>query len=131
MNDSSLPERPALLATAVEQFNRGEYFAQHETLEVLWRAEPGPVRRLYQGILQVGVAFHHLRRGNYHGTMVMLARGLANLRAFEPVTLGVDIARLVSDTERAYAAVAALGATHRWSFDWALAPRVHWIDRRT
>jgi len=31
-------------------------------LELLWRAERRDVRRLYQGILQIGVAFHHLRR---------------------------------------------------------------------
>ena len=51
---------PPQLLEGVEQFNRGEYFEQHETLELLWRAETRSVRRLYQGILQVGVAFYHL-----------------------------------------------------------------------
>jgi hypothetical protein len=66
---------PLLLLEAVAQFNRGDYFEQHETLELLWRAEARPVRRLYQGILQIDVAFHHLRRRNYHGVMYMLTRG--------------------------------------------------------
>ena len=64
--DESPPPR---LLEGIAQFNRGEYFEQHETLELLWRAEPRKVRHLYQGILQIGVAFHHLRRGNYHGTI--------------------------------------------------------------
>ena len=51
---------PAALRTGIEQFNRGEYFECHETLEALWLAEPTSLRRLYQGILQVGVALHHL-----------------------------------------------------------------------
>jgi hypothetical protein len=75
---------PLLLLEAVAQFNRGDYFEQHETLELLWRAEARPVRRLYQGILQIGVAFHHLRRRNYHGVVYMLTRGAAYLKPFAP-----------------------------------------------
>ncbi len=60
------PPPPALLA-GIEQFNAGEYWECHETLETLWRAEPRPVRDLYQGILQIGVAFHHLRNDNIPG----------------------------------------------------------------
>ena len=44
---------PPQLLEGVEQFNRGKYFEQHETLEVLWRVETRPVRRLYQGIFQI------------------------------------------------------------------------------
>ena len=75
MCDACLETAPPLLLEGIAQFNRGEFFAQHETLERLWRAERRDVRRLYQGILQIGVAFHHLRRGNHHGTMYMLTRG--------------------------------------------------------
>jgi len=32
------------LLEGIAQFNRGEYFKQHETLEILWRAEARPVR---------------------------------------------------------------------------------------
>ena len=36
---------------AFAQFNRGEYWAQHETLEALWRAETDPtIRNFYKGI---------------------------------------------------------------------------------
>src|SRR5882724_2281502 len=65
---------PPQLLDGIAQFNRGEFFEQHETLELLWRAERRDVRYLYQGILQIGVAFHHLRRLNHHGTIYMLTR---------------------------------------------------------
>ena len=83
---------PAALRAGIEQFNRGEYFECHETLEALWLAEPTPLRRLYQGILQVGVALHHLRAGNYRGASGLLARGIGYLEPFAPCCLGVDVA---------------------------------------
>ena len=74
------PPPPELLE-GIAQFNRGEFFEQHETLELLWRAERRDIRYLYQGILQIGVAFHHLRRLNHHGTVYMLTRGPRYLSA--------------------------------------------------
>ena len=116
---------PAQLLEGIEQFNRGEYFEQHETLELLWRAEPREVRRLYQGILQIGVAFHHLRRLNHHGTVYMLTRGPAYLAPFAPACQSVDVARLLADAAVALAEVERLGPSALADFDWRLAPKVH------
>jgi uncharacterized protein len=127
--DSCQEAPPRLLLRGVEQFNRGEFFEQHETLEQLWRSEPRDVRYLYQGILQIGVAFHHLRRGNYHGTVYMLERGSMYLRRFPDVCQSVNVARLREDARRALVAVEALGPVGLSAFDWSLAPRVRLIDR--
>lgn len=115
---------PPRLLEGIVQFNRGEYFEQHETLEALWRAETRPVRRLYQGILQIGVAFHHLRRRNYHGVVYMLTRGSAYLAPFAPSCQRVDVAALLASAGRALTYVEALGPDGLEAFDWALAPRV-------
>ncbi len=120
---ASEPAPPRLLL-AIEQFNRGEYFEQHETLEDLWRDEPGEVRRLYQGILQIGVAFHHLRRLNQRGAVRLLARGLAAIAPFAPVCRQVDVDALAADARRALAAIEALGPSRAAEFDWALAPKI-------
>jgi hypothetical protein len=116
---------PPLLLEGIDQFNRGEYFEQHETLELLWRAEPRDVRRLYQGILQIGVAFHHLRRLNHHGTVYMLTRGPQYLAPFAPRCQGVDVGRLLSAAAAALAEVERLGRDRLHEFDWRLAPKVH------
>jgi hypothetical protein len=116
---------PRELLEGIAQFNRGEYFEQHETLELLWRAETRDVRRLYQGILQIGVAFHHLRRKNHHGTVYMLTRGPRYLAPFAPSCQGVDVGRLVADAGVALAAIERLGPARLDEFDWALAPTVH------
>jgi uncharacterized protein len=122
-----LESPPAALLEGIEQFNRGEYFEQHETLELLWRAERRDLRYLYQGILQIGVAFHHLRRLNHHGTVYMLTRGPKYLQPFRPRCQQVDVERLVADAARARAAVERLGRDRLHEFDWTLAPHVHLI----
>src|SRR5450755_3598242 len=101
------PPPPALLA-GIAPFNRGEYFEQHETLELLWRAERRDIRYLYQGILQIGVAFHHLRKLNHHGTIYMLGRGSNYLRPFAPTCQRVDVAALLRDAAAALAEVERL-----------------------
>lgn len=121
---------PPLLLEGIAQFNRGEYFEQHETLERLWRVEARPVRRLYQGILQIGVAFHHLTRRNYHGVVYMLMRGSMYLRPFAPRCQGVDVRALLEASALALSTVEELGPTRLDEFDWGLAPRVRVVEPR-
>ncbi len=115
---------PAAFRRAIGEFNQGEFFEQHETLEELWREESDEVRYLYQGILLVGVGCYHLLRGNYVGATGKLARGLELLRWFEPTCQGVDVARLVADAERLEAALRALGPGRLADLDRRLLPRV-------
>lgn len=119
---------PELLA-GIDEFNRGLYFDQHETLELLWRREPDDVRYLYQGVLLVGVGCYHLLRGNVVGARIKLNRGLELLHWFEPSCQGVDVARLVVDGERCLAAVRALSPEQLPTFDRSLLPRVYLLDQ--
>ena len=119
---------PARLVEGIAQFNRGEYFEQHETLELLWRAEPRDVRRLYQGILQIGVACLHLQRLNHHGAVYMLTRGSRYLQPFTPRCQGVDVAALIDAAAAALEEVHRLGAGRLAEFDWRLAPRVTLVE---
>jgi len=115
---------PPLLLKGVQQLNHGDYFEQHETLEELWRAEPREIRRLYQGILQIGVAMHHIRRDNHHGAVYMLTRGTMYLRPFAPECQSIDVDGLIEQAARILAAVEQLGRGGLSRFDWSLAPRI-------
>jgi len=117
---------PAEVVRGFEQFNRGEFFEQHETLEDAWIAETDPVRYLYQGILQVGVGLHHLSRGNLYGAVRLMNRGMSLLEAFRPACMGVDVERLVADSARCIDAVAALTPDTLDAFDRSLIPRVNY-----
>jgi uncharacterized protein len=115
---------PPQLIEAIAQFNRGEYFEQHETLELLWRAESRDIRDLYQGILQIGVAFHHLRKRNHHGTVYMLTRGSRYLARFAPRCQRVDVQHLLDAAAAALREVERLGPDRLDEFDWTLVPTV-------
>ena len=118
---------PPQLLEGIAQFNRGEFFEQHETLELLWRAETRDIRYLYQGILQIGVAFHHLRRLNHHGTVYMLTRGPGYLARFAPRCQRVDVEALIRDAATALAEVERLGPARLAEFDWRLVPTVRLV----
>ena len=115
---------PELLA-GVEHFNLREFFECHEVLEEAWRAEGDPVRLLYQGILQIGVGFYHLGRGNWAGATRQLEKGLSRVHQFLPRCMGIDTARLAEEAARCLDLLRALGPQGLERFDWSLVPRVH------
>lgn len=100
---------PPLLLEGIAQFNAGEYWECHETLETIWRVEPDHIRYLYQGILQVGVGFYHLRRGNWRGAVNKLRSGLAYLEPSAPTCMGIDVARLRAEAGNILAQLEGLG----------------------
>jgi len=93
----------------IEHFNRGEYFEAHEYLEMAWRSEPAPARELYRGILQVAVAYYHLKRGNYVGAVKLLERALGWLAPFPGECRGIQVESLRRDARRVQAEVLRLG----------------------
>lgn len=127
MCDACQEPPPAPLLLGIAQFNRGDFFEQHETLEDLWRAEPRDVRRLYQGILQIGVAMYHITRRNHHGTVYMLTRGATYLRPFAPTCQSVDVEHLLHQAAGILECVNTLAQDRLDQFDWALAPQVRLV----
>ena len=108
---STLPPSPALLR-GIHQFNSGAYFEQHETLEVLWRQEQGGLRELYQGILQIGLAYFQISRSNYSGAMAMFDRAKRHLERLPDICQTVDIVQLRQDADKAKAELELLGEYH-------------------
>ena len=119
---------PDLVLKGIEEFNRGEFYECHEYLEEAWMQEPRRVRFLYQGILQVGVGFYHLQNGNWRGATGLLRNGSARLREFEPVTLGVDVAKLVRESERCLLELEELGRERIDEFDLSEVPKIEWCE---
>jgi len=78
----------------VEEFNRREFFAAHETLEEIWLKAPEPEKTFLQGVIQVASAFHHYLKGNHAGAEPLLRRGLEKLEKSPDGYAGIDVQRL-------------------------------------
>lgn len=72
----------------------GRYFEAHEHLEEAWRAESGPIRDLYQGLLQAAVVAYHVQRGNWQGALKVYRRALRHLEPWPEVVYGLDVEAL-------------------------------------
>jgi uncharacterized protein len=101
----------------IEYFNEGRYFEAHEELEAAWKEEKGKVRHLYQGILEAGVTYLHITRGNYWGAMKVYKRSMRWLKDWPESCRGVDVGRLRRDLEAAITEVQRLGEAGVTAFD--------------
>lgn len=91
---------PPLAREGIARFNAGDYYRQHDLFEELWRQTTGAVRNLYQGILQVGIAYYQITQGNRRGAIKMLRRSARWLALLPDVCQGVDVQRLRQDSTR-------------------------------
>ena len=104
----------------IHLFNDGHYFEAHEALESAWRKETDPIRDLYQGILQVAVCYLHITRRNYEGAMKMHERCQKWLEPWPEVILGIHVAQMQADLNRAVDELGKLGQSGIEFFDLSL-----------
>jgi predicted metal-dependent hydrolase len=109
-------------------FNEGKYFEAHEELETAWKDEKGKIRELYQGILQAGVTYLHITRGNYAGALKVYGRSMRRLRGWPETCRGVAVGQLRRDLEAAIEEVRRLGENRIAEFNRALLKPVVWKD---
>lgn len=124
----TLPEDVLL---GLRLFNAGEYFEAHEALETAWRAETGPVRELYRGILQVGIAYYKIQQGKYTGACKLFARAQGWLAPFPDVCRGIQVQRLRQDAAAAEQELLRLGPQGTALFPAALFRPVEYTPQET
>ncbi|MBP6746290.1 DUF309 domain-containing protein [bacterium] len=77
----------------IAEFNQQEFYECHETLEEYWQSltPDVPHKELIQGIIQIAVAFYHLRRNNVKGALKLLLRGNQRLEGYLPTSAGLEL----------------------------------------
>jgi uncharacterized protein len=90
-------------------FNKGEYFLAHEFLEEAWKDDRTNGRDLYQGVLQVAVAYYQIENLNYRGAMKMFQRSRRWLDPLPDTCRGIDVAKLRTDAFNMYNLLVVLG----------------------
>ena len=113
-------ELPPLAVQAVEKFNAGEYYPQHDLFEEQWMHTTGPVRDLYRAVLQVGIAYFQITRGNHRGAIKMLLRSVQWFALLPDVCQGIDIKQLREDSFRVRAELERLDPADIAQFDRSL-----------
>lgn len=118
-------ELPPGVQKGIRLFNERKFYEQHEVIEHEWHAEHTSIRLLYQGILQIGVGFHHALNGNHKGAVALLTDGIAKVDQFTPATLGIDTARLVRESRACLEQITALGERDLAAFASDSIPMIH------
>ena len=75
-----------------------DYFECHEVMEELWMEEGRDP--LCQGLLQVAVGLYHARNDNVSGAVKLFTQALEKLKRYPEHQLGIDLARLISESEQ-------------------------------
>lgn len=119
---------PGQLLLAIRQFNGGLWYECHETLEELWLGEEGETRNFFQGVLQISVALHHWRNGNFGGAVSLLDGGVKLLSMVPEACLWVDVARLTNDANRMREALEGLGRERMGQLEPSLVPRLQTVS---
>ena len=83
---------------AIAQFNNGDYYACHDTLEASWNDSWQSDRAFYQGILQIAVGLYHLQSQNWYGATILLGEGTSRLPAYLPEYQSIDVENLLEDS---------------------------------
>jgi hypothetical protein len=79
---------------------------------------------MYQGILQIGVACHHIQNKNWRGAMKLLERGMPKVERFVPNCMGLDLAKLLADAEAIRQELIRLGPDWQGEFNHMLWPTI-------
>ena len=125
---SIVPEPPAELRLAIEEFNRGQYWRCHETLERVWLAEGYPLRLFYHALIKAAVGLLHLEQHNYWGSKAKLRDGEYGLVPFLPRFMGVDTHRLRRDIIERLTYLQADGAPDQEAIDQLSQVKIYWLQ---
>jgi predicted metal-dependent hydrolase len=106
------------LAEGLRLYEAGEFFTAHEAWETVWLKAPEPEKTFLQGLIQVTAAFHHLRRDNRLGAVLLLQAALRRLGQSPALFGGIAVAMVCEDARECLRRLEA-GETK------LAAPRIH------
>jgi predicted metal-dependent hydrolase len=116
------------LLQGIREFNTRDWFECHETVEDLWIGAEGEARNFYQGIIQIAVALHHWRNGNFGGAVSLLKGGAGYLQHVAGPCQWVDVADLIAAADRMRTALEELGEEHMHTLDPGLIPLIKTVS---
>jgi uncharacterized protein len=129
-----MTDAPRAWLQGIQEFNAGEYYACHDTLEALWMDSVDPDKKFYQGVLQIAVACYHLHNRNWRGAVTLLGEGIGRLPYYQPIYAGIDVAKLIQDSRDLLNTLQSIGTegiddfVDRLAQDSSILPNVHFAQ---
>ena len=125
--DKNDDQRTTALRKGALLFNHHLFFEVHEILEEQWKRESGEIRTFLQGLIQIAVAFHHLRNNNFRGATALLHDGLAKVIPHQPTFLGIELVNFVARLEACQQEMRRRGPEHLHWFPSELIPPIEFV----
>ena len=111
-------------------FNGHQFFEAHEALEDAWKDVETEDRDLYRGILQIAVAYEHIKRGNYVGAVKVYQRSQKWLTKWPDFCQGVNVKQLLADARIVMDTLQELGADQIAKFDASLFKPIQYDQKK-
>jgi predicted metal-dependent hydrolase len=106
---STSSQPPLAFWQGIDQFNSGDFYGCHDTLEAIWMTSALPDKSFYQGILQIAVGLYHLSNHNWRGAAILLGEGSRRLEPYEPIFHGINVTNLLDRAHDWLQALQSLG----------------------
>lgn len=120
------PDREAML-TAVDRYNRGEYFAAQAELETLFNRLPDGDQSLVRALMILSTAMHlHFRRGGGRGVLNLLRQAMVLLDQIGAERDGVATGELFEAVEAYLQELEGRKKPGAGFFDRWLAPKIRY-----
>jgi len=119
---------PDNVLRGLDCFNREAFFEAHELLESVWRDADASVKPLYQGLIQLAAACHHLQHKNLKGADSLLSKSLGWLSPYQNTDTGLDLAALLGEMNQLKATVERLRQHSSSSYEMPAFPRINFLQ---
>lgn len=86
------------------------------------------MRELYQAIIQLAVACHHLQRGNYRGALYSVEGALQRMERFPSPCRGIAVNEMQTEAQRMRDRLVRLGPTRMREIEPAMMPRLEPVE---
>jgi len=109
----------------IKQFNSGNFYGCHDTLEDVWFDISGSDRTFYQGLIHLAVGFYHItEKNNAAGALLQLNKAVVKLIPYKPIHEGINLGRLIPKVEECIRNIWQLKDGKRKKFDLDLIPKL-------
>ena len=103
-------------------FNKKEFYNAHEKWEELWTEYKLKDPKFIQGLIQLSVAFFHIKNSNLIGSKNLFKKSLIKLELFSEFHENINLSEIIFYSKKSLKLLYKINDVNQ--FDWKLAPKI-------